>query len=113
MASAEADSARMGATGSRRDGEERSPVVQRVPREHHPRWSTGYVAVDPRLCEACGDCVEVCRNGVLGVVGFLFHKHVKVIRPEECRGCGKCAAVCPNGAIVLGRISRGTDTTST
>ncbi|NLE11806.1 MAG: ferredoxin family protein [Actinobacteria bacterium] len=88
-------------------------MVQRVPREHHPRWSTGYVAVDPSLCEACGDCVEVCRNGVLGVVGFLFHKHVKVIRPEECRGCGKCAAVCPNGAIVLGRISRGTDTTST
>lgn len=68
---------------------------------HQPRWSTGYVEVDPKFCEACGECAEVCRSDVLGVVGFLFHKHVRVRHPEKCRGCGKCAAACPNGAIVL------------
>lgn len=75
-------------------------TATRVPRDYHPRWSTGYIAVDPGLCEACGDCIEVCRNGVLGMVGFLLHKHVKVNHPEECRGCGKCATTCLNGAIV-------------
>jgi len=76
-------------------------TARHVPRDHHRRCSTGYIAVDPSLCEACADCVAVCRRGVLTVVGFLFHKHVKVDDPEQCRGCGKCAAVCPSGAIVL------------
>ena len=69
--------------------------------DHHPRWSSGYIEVDPKFCEACGECVEVCRREVLRVVGFLVHKHVRVRHPEKCRGCGKCAAACSNGAIVL------------
>lgn len=32
---------------------------------HQPRWSTGYVEVDPKFCEACGECAEVCRSGDL------------------------------------------------
>lgn len=76
-------------------------AVRRSPRDHRPRWSTEYIAVDPKLCEACGDCVETCRKGVLSVVGLLFHKHVRVKHPEECLGCGKCAVACLNGAIVL------------
>ena len=69
--------------------------------DHQPRWSTEYIEVDPKFCEACGECVEVCRREVLRVVGFLVHKHVRVRHPEKCRGCGKCAAACLNGAIVL------------
>jgi NAD-dependent dihydropyrimidine dehydrogenase PreA subunit len=69
--------------------------------DHHPRWSTEHIEVDPKVCEACGDCVEACQSEVLRVVGFLVHKHVRVRHPETCRGCGKCAAACPNGAIVL------------
>ena len=69
--------------------------------DHHPRWSTEYIEVDPKVCDACGECVEVCRREVLRVVGFLLHKHVRVRHPEECRGCGKCVAACPSGAIAL------------
>lgn len=75
-------------------------TAKRISHDHHPRWSTGFIAVDPRLCEACGDCLQVCRKGVLDMVGILFHKHVKVNHAEECRGCGKCVAACLNGAIV-------------
>lgn len=45
--------------------------------------------------------MEACRKGVLSVVEFLSHKHLRVNHPEECRGCEKCAAACPNGAMVL------------
>ena len=31
--------------------------------DHHPRWSTEYIEDDPKFCEACGECVEVCRRG--------------------------------------------------
>jgi 2-oxoglutarate ferredoxin oxidoreductase subunit delta len=65
------------------------------------RMTTAYIDVYPRRCKACGDCVEACRKNVLGIVGFLGHKHVKVYRPEDCRGCGTCAATCPHGAIVM------------
>jgi NAD-dependent dihydropyrimidine dehydrogenase PreA subunit len=82
----------------------RTPQIETARRsraDHHSRWSTGYIEVDPKLCDACGECVEVCRREVLRVVGFLFHKHARVRNPEKCCGCGKCAAACLNGAIVL------------
>ena len=65
------------------------------------RHSTEYVAVNARLCDACGDCVEVCRKDVLDLIRMPGHKHVRTRHPEECTGCGKCVAVCPRGAIVL------------
>jgi NAD-dependent dihydropyrimidine dehydrogenase PreA subunit len=60
---------------------------------------TEYIWADTRLCEACGDCVEACRRGVLTVKGPRFHRHVRVDHPEECRGCGKCVAACPHGSL--------------
>ena len=80
---------------------QRIETSRRSRADHHPRWSTEYIEDDPKFCEACGECVEVCRRGALRVVGFLVHKHVRVRHPEKCRGCGKCAAACSNGAIVL------------
>ncbi len=52
-------------------------------------------AVNPRLCAACGLCVDVCPY------------RARVIDPERgyaqvlevlCQGCGACVAACPNGA---------------
>lgn len=65
-------------------------------RSHH---GTEHIQLDTRACEACGRCVEACREDVLGIVGFLFHKHVRVKDAGRCRGCLRCVRVCEHGAI--------------
>lgn len=63
---------------------------------------TDYLDIDKNKCSACGDCVDVCPNQVLKVVGFKFiisHQHVKVARPNDCTGCLLCEEACPEGAI--------------
>ncbi len=62
---------------------------------HH----TDHVAIDTRMCEACGSCVEACRHEVLGMVSLPFHKHAKVIHADRCRGCLRCVRACPHGFI--------------
>jgi 4Fe-4S ferredoxin len=75
--------------------------------------------VDPRRCEAKGDCVRVCPTGVfdlvvpraeirasLGLLGRLklrVHggKQADVARPASCEGCGLCVSACPEKAISL------------
>ena len=44
---------------------------------HH--IETEYLDIDKELCTACGECVEVCSNLVLKVVGINFiihHQHI-------------------------------------
>lgn len=57
---------------------------------------TWYPVVDYSLCEECGNCVEMCRQGV-------YEKgeiKPKVINPEGCvQGCKGCGNRCPVGAI--------------
>jgi ferredoxin len=60
---------------------------------------TDHIEVDTRPCEACGRCVEACREDVLGLVGFWFHHHVKVEDPGRCRGCLRCVRACEHGAL--------------
>jgi 4Fe-4S ferredoxin len=75
--------------------------------------------VDPRRCEAKGDCIRVCPTGVfdlvvpsdeirasLGLLGRLklrVHggKQARVARPSVCEGCGLCVTACPEKAISL------------
>ena len=64
------------------------------------RHGTEHIQLDTRACEACGRCVEACREGALGMVAFFFHKHAKVSHAERCRGCLRCVRVCEHGAIV-------------
>ena len=52
-------------------------------------------AVNPRLCAACGICVDVCPYSAR-VIDEETH-HVKVLE-VLCQGCGACVAACPNGA---------------
>ena len=52
--------------------------------------------VNPRLCSACGICVDVCPFGARvlpGDEGYYAH-----VIPELCQGCGVCVAACPNNA---------------
>jgi ferredoxin len=62
-------------------------------------FRTEHIEVNPHDCEACGRCVEACREDALCIVGLLFHKHVKVRDADRCRGCLRCVKACEHGAI--------------
>ncbi len=69
---------------------------------------TSHIAIDTRLCESCGKCVEACPVGVLGLLPFRFHRHVRVNHGELCKGCLKCVRACVQGAIRSLGNSKGT-----
>jgi heterodisulfide reductase subunit A-like polyferredoxin len=51
--------------------------------------------VNPRLCSACGICVEVCPYNARRLEpGAKTAEVVEVL----CQGCGACVAACPNKA---------------
>jgi heterodisulfide reductase subunit A len=52
-------------------------------------------SVNPRLCSACGVCVEVCPYGARRLEpGMKYAEVIEVL----CQGCGACVAACPNKA---------------
>lgn len=54
--------------------------------------------IDVNACTGCGECREVCPNGVYELDGAAGK--MKVLRPEQCVVlCDKCASFCPNEAI--------------
>ncbi len=54
--------------------------------------------VNPRLCAACGLCVEVCPYGARRLEAGMEHAEVIDVL---CQGCGACVAACPNKASQL------------
>jgi heterodisulfide reductase subunit A-like polyferredoxin len=52
-------------------------------------------SVNPRLCAACGLCVEICPYGARRLEpGMKYAEVIEVL----CQGCGACVAACPNKA---------------
>jgi len=52
-------------------------------------------SVNPRLCAACGLCVEICPYGARRLEpGMEYAEVIEVL----CQGCGACVAACPNKA---------------
>ena len=52
-------------------------------------------AVNPRLCAACGICVETCPYSARVIDE---EKGYARVLEALCQGCGACVAACPNGA---------------
>ncbi len=52
-------------------------------------------SVNPRLCAACGLCVEVCPYGARVLRPDMAHAEVIEVL---CQGCGACIVACPNKA---------------
>jgi heterodisulfide reductase subunit A-like polyferredoxin len=52
-------------------------------------------SVNPKLCAACGLCVEVCPYGARVLEPGMAHAEVIEVL---CQGCGACVAACPNKA---------------
>jgi len=52
-------------------------------------------SVNPRLCSACGLCVEICPYGARRLEpGMKYAEVIDVL----CQGCGACVVACPNKA---------------
>ncbi len=84
--------------------------------------------VDPRRCEAKGDCVAVCPYNVFEVraltpkelAALPFATRIKVrvhggkqalvARGDACHACGLCVTACPERAIKLAKTTSVTRT---
>jgi heterodisulfide reductase subunit A len=53
------------------------------------------VRVDPQLCAACGQCIEICPFGARSLTSDALYAQVSEVL---CQGCGACVAACPNKA---------------
>ncbi len=59
------------------------------------------VIIDPELCTACNQCVNVCRTDVF-LPSLEKGKPPIVLYPDECWFCGNCVEHCPvPGAIMM------------
>jgi heterodisulfide reductase subunit A len=56
--------------------------------------------VNPRICTACGVCVEVCPYEAREIQQEEGHA---IVRGELCQACGSCVAACPNAACEMPR----------
>ncbi len=52
-------------------------------------------SVNPRLCSACGVCVDVCPYSARVLEPDMDHAEVVEVL---CQGCGACVVACPNKA---------------
>jgi 2-oxoglutarate ferredoxin oxidoreductase subunit delta len=77
--------------------------MEKILDERLKRVRTDYIWANPRLCEACWECISACPQEVIGKVGFLWHKHIVFKNSDSCIGCRKCIKVCPNGVFTLSK----------
>jgi NAD-dependent dihydropyrimidine dehydrogenase PreA subunit len=55
---------------------------------------TKKLSITVSWCKACGICMELCPQEVLGAEEVT--KKVILIAPEKCNGCGLCELTCPD-----------------
>lgn len=59
------------------------------------------VDFDPKICNGCNQCAEICRSDVL-MPNPEKHKPPIVLYPDECWHCGCCVLECERrGAITM------------
>jgi NAD-dependent dihydropyrimidine dehydrogenase PreA subunit len=65
-----------------------------IPREEIPWFPT----IDADKCIGCGECLTICKNGVLAFDGSS--QKTRVMNPYNCVvECRTCARLCPAEAI--------------
>lgn len=58
-------------------------------------FSTETIYIDPKTCDGCGECMDVCPlDCIEGKAGYIH-----MIDDIDCDRCGKCMEVCEAGAI--------------
>ena len=68
--------------------------------EQHPFTGGAVAEIDPRLCEGCGKCDEVCRFEAVISPDHSGDSAYK-IDPIACEGCASCVFQCPTEAIQM------------
>jgi len=73
----------------------------------------GLAKVNPKICTACGTCVDVCPKGIITMrpkrrgnaaiacSSILVGRNVTEVCDKGCNGCGVCIKICPVDAITL------------
>lgn len=54
------------------------------------------IYIDPKLCDGCGECMDVCPKDCIEGKA----KYIHMIDDFDCTKCGKCIEACPAEAIV-------------
>ena len=56
-----------------------------------------YPTINPKKCNDCGNCVEICPGEVFEIDG----DEPNIARPEDCIECLACVNQCPTEALQL------------
>jgi ferredoxin len=72
----------------------------------HPIHTTNFLPeVDAASCTGCGQCVNVCPVGAIGLVSahdpHRPQARQAAVNAEVCLGCGVCARACPTESISM------------
>ena len=66
---------------------------------------SGFIAaIDPELCDYCGDCFKACNVKAIGLKKngkTTGSERVSEVKKAVCLGCGACISSCEKGAISL------------
>jgi len=63
---------------------------------HEIQRSTKYPVVQPELCSACGNCIDICPADCISFVeGTAF------VNESDCRNCKLCVTACPENAFKI------------
>jgi ferredoxin len=60
------------------------------------------VTIDVDKCEACGDCVDNCADGLIAIVEEDGKKFAMFTGdPNDCLGCYSCQEMCEEDAVEI------------
>lgn len=59
-------------------------------------FSTETIYIDPKRCQGCGECMDVCPKDCIEGKA----KYIHMIDDFDCDKCGKCMEACEEGAII-------------
>ena len=85
----------------------RSPLVQRLAREHGIEQTSYEPRAEPDDCILCGLCTRVCDHIGVSAIASTNRGWGREIAPPfnepppDCIGCGACAYICPTDVIQM------------